>query len=103
MPVLPRLWYFSVSEEWHLAFFPYYSLLMMTWELFMFFNKLESKLKKKQNCAYATKGTIYVLGICALSFLKRAPLCLPCLTQVILHSLFLTTFKFMNSHVIFLT
>lgn len=39
----------------------------------------------------------------ALSFFKRAPLWLPCLTKVIFCSLLFTTFKFMNSHVIFLT
>lgn len=71
----------------------------------MFCDKLESKLKKKkrQNCVYATKETIYVSGVSALSAFKRAILWLPHLTQVILRSLFLPTFKFMNSHVIFLT
>lgn len=56
---------------------------------------------KKQKCAYATKETIYVLGVSVLCLFERAPLWLRCLTEVILCFLLLTIS--MNGPVIFLT
>lgn len=102
MPVLPQLWYFSVSEEWCLPFFPLHSLLMMTWSSSCFVINLGSNKRKRQNCAYATKETIYVLGVSAVSLFESSSLA-PMSHTMILPSLFPTTFEFMNSHVTFLT